>query len=188
MFKNNKKQNPYIDFSKDTDLEHVFKAYYAPLCYYAKSIIGSSFYEDIVSSVFMKFYERKLHFSDQDQFLSYIYTAVKNGCLDHLKTHKRKDQRESLYALAADTYTEIEWQEVVQNEVWAEAYRELKGLPLQCQRVLRLGYFDGLNNEEIANKLKLSVQTVKNHKYRGIQELKKKLVRFSIFMSVFFLF
>src|SRR5699024_12685888 len=96
---------------------------------------------------------------------------------------KQKDLRERLYSLVDDTYRELELQEVLHNEVWAEAYRELKCLPLQCQRVLRLGYFDGLNNEEIANKLKLSVQTVKNHKYRGIQELKKKLVRFSIFMS-----
>lgn len=181
LFKKNLKERFIINFEIESDLKYVFDNYYVPLCYYASKIVDRDMAKDVVSSVFIKFYEQKKAFSNSDQFLKYIYTSVKNASLDYLKSDQRKDNRENQYALLNYEHGEIEWQELVENEIWSDTYRELNGLPVQCRRVIKLGYLEGLNNSEIADKLDISIQTVKNHKYRGIQILRKKLA------TVFFL-
>lgn len=186
--KKNLREKFYVDFSKDANFEEIFKAYYAPLCYYAKSIVGDYFFEDLVSAVFTNLYEKKVKFNNIDQFLAYIYKAVKNSCLDHIKLDKRRGERESHYIVEAEEITDNDLFTIVQNEVWAETYRELKALPSQCQKVISLGYFEGLSNIQIANELNISLQTVKNHKYRALKLLKEKLIKLTIILICFKMF
>lgn len=186
--KRNLRESFYVDFSKDDNFEEIFKCYYAPLCYYAKSIVGDYLYEDLVSAVFVKLYEKKVKFNDLDQFLAYIYTAVKNACLDYIKLDKRREKREDYFFSHLEVVHQENWETIVQNEVWAETYRELKELPSQCQKVIALGYLEGLSNSQIANELNLSLQTVKNHKYRALKILKEKLIKFSTLLICFKIF
>ena len=179
------KQNSVIDLNKEDDFESVFKSYYAPLCYYAKNIAGDYYSEDLVSSVFIKLYESKKEFSSIERFLVYIYACVKNACFDHLKVHKRTLKREEEFSRELEEYNTLEKSEIIQNELLAETYRELKGLPLQCQKVITLGYIEGKKNDEIAQQLGLSVQTVKNHKYRAVRLLKDRLLKLSTLLIFF---
>lgn len=181
------RKNHRIDLSKKECLEELFEAYYSPLCYFAKTIVGDCFNEDLVSSVFLKMCENKSKFDNIDKFTSYLYTAVKHASLDFLKTTKRREVREAYYVYGQESEPFEDIASIIQNEVWAETYRELKDLPLQCQKVVQLGYIEGLSNLEIAEVLGLSVQTVKNHKYRAIKLLKKKLVKFSSIVVYAFL-
>jgi DNA-directed RNA polymerase specialized sigma24 family protein len=52
---------------------------------------------------------------------------------------------------------------------------------------LKLGYLEGLKNQEIADLLQISVHTVKNQKARAIQLLKIKL-RDRDLMALYFLY
>lgn len=57
----------------------------------------------------------------------------------------------------------------------ARLHRELALLPETQQKVIRLSRVEGLSNKEIATKLNLSEQTVKNQLSLGIKQLRKKL-------------
>jgi RNA polymerase sigma-70 factor (ECF subfamily) len=48
-------------------------------------------------------------------------------------------------------------------------------MPTSCQQVFRLGYLDGLSNLEITRELKISINTVKTQKQRGMKMLLKRL-------------
>ena len=54
-----------------------------------------------------------------------------------------------------------------------EIYRAIDELPSECGRVFRLG-LEGLSNQEIADTLSISVNTVKTQKQRAMAVLKKR--------------
>jgi RNA polymerase sigma-70 factor (ECF subfamily) len=64
---------------------------------------------------------------------------------------------------------------MIRMEVFNELYREINQLPEQCGKIVRMGYIEGMKNEEIARELGLSIQTVKNQKTRGVMLLKRRL-------------
>ncbi|MNR35643.1 RNA polymerase sigma factor [compost metagenome] len=64
---------------------------------------------------------------------------------------------------------------MIRTEVWAEIYREINKLPVQCSKVISLSFVEGLKNDEIAQELDISIQTVKNQKSMGVKLLKQKL-------------
>ena len=63
---------------------------------------------------------------------------------------------------------------VVEEEVHRMVMEEIEQLPLEQRRVIML-HLEGKNNIEIAEILKVSVNTVKTHKARARQQLKTKL-------------
>lgn len=84
-------------------------------------------------------------------------------------------ERSSVYHQSQETIERSHLHEMIRAEVIRDLHRVMETLPGQCQKVIRLSYLEGLNNAEIAQQLSLSVQTVKNHKLRGLAILRKSL-------------
>jgi len=63
--------------------------------------------------------------------------------------------------------------------------KELKKLPPTQQKVITLSRFEQLTNKEVAEKLMISEQTVKNQLSIGLKALREKLVVLLIFLSLF---
>ena len=64
---------------------------------------------------------------------------------------------------------------VLKAEVWGEVYRAIASLPEGCRNVFKLSYLEGLKNQEIADELKISINTVKTQKARALELLKLRL-------------
>jgi RNA polymerase sigma-70 factor (ECF subfamily) len=78
-------------------------------------------------------------------------------------------------------------QEKVENEIAADSiiadeeartdlYAMIEHLPLQKRKICTLKIFDGLSNQEIADMMKISVNTVKSHYNSTIKMLRKRLL------------
>jgi len=163
-----------INLGDKTIFEEVYRLYYPPLCFFAAKYVGRDEGEDIVESVFLRLWKQKKEFSSTSHTQAFLYQSVKNSCLDFIKIQGRKDRR---YEIIAERLTSIEndyLHDMIRAEVVAEVYRAINNLPLQCSKIVYMGYVEGLNNEEIAKELSLSVQTVKNHKVRALKILKKQ--------------
>ncbi len=156
--------------------EEVFRSYYAPLCYFAeRMLVNKADAEDVVSALFGRIWDRNEVFDGPEHTRAFLYRATQNACLDFLKSTKRTGERHK--NVLAQTIVEEEsfLEEMLKTEVWAEIYRAINRLPSQCARVIRLGYLEGLKNEEIAERLGVSLQAVKNYKRRGLNRLKDLL-------------
>ena len=72
-------------FLFNMNIEALFKAYYRPLCLYAMHYLAgnSSEAEDIVQECFVKLWQ---HIPVQPR--AFLYTAVRNGCIDYLRRTK----------------------------------------------------------------------------------------------------
>lgn len=176
-----------IDLSIADNFEQVFSIYFAPLCFYAQKYIDLKDAEDEVSSLFLRLWDKKSHFVDLDHLQAYLYTSTKNACLDAIKKQQRSSVRQLHFSKTIEEINHSFIKDIIQTESWAEIYREINSLPKQCSKTIKLSYLEGLSNQQIAEELNLSIQTVKNHKYRGMKVLRSKLsnANYLLLLSLF---
>lgn len=156
--------------------DELFRAYFPTLCHFAENFIASEDEaKDLIEDLFVKLWERRQVFENTQHAQAYLYRSVRNACLNYLKHGQRLSLKHDILIADTDTVEEDYLTQMIRSEVWGEIYRAIENLPSQCRKVIAMSYIDGKNNEEIAVALDLSVQTVKNHKVRGLHILKDAL-------------
>lgn len=156
--------------------EKLFKRYYARLCHFAWQFLGDQEHaEDIVQDAFMAYWDHKAHIaSHEDAVKNFLYSSVRNGCLNAVRRGKVADRYAS--RIAGQSFEEAQvLARIIRSEVMDEVNRIMQGMPLGCKEVFRLGYLEGLSNSQIAEQLQISINTVKTQKQRGLKLLRAKL-------------
>lgn len=156
-------------------IENLFLNYYKRLCYFAAQQTGDKqTAEDIVQEVFLKIWKNDIPFNNETQAKSYLYTSIKNACLN-ISRHQNVVNRYAESRGEPDKEEAKALENLVRSEVLGEIHAAIEKLPDGCRTVLKLSYFNSLKNEEIANHLGVSINTVKTQKARALQILREKL-------------
>jgi RNA polymerase sigma-70 factor (ECF subfamily) len=161
----------------------IFNTYYSSLCYFAeKMILDKQEAEDIVEESFVKLWRLHANFETMQNVKAFLYITTKNACINFIKQSERnnKQQSELLYTLAQKEDHVLT--QITKAEVLREVHAAIENLPPQCRKIVRLSFVEGLKNQEIADKLNLSLSTVKNQKMRAIALLKMKLLSTNLFV------
>lgn len=155
---------------------YIFKEYYSALCHYAETIIGEPGHaEDIVQDVFERLWQKPYAFEDLRHLKDFLYKATRNAALNFLKGAQHSKERQAKFLHEREEVDTAEDQDIIRMEVFRVIYREISNLPEQCGKIVRMSYIDGLKNEQIAEILSISLQTVKNQKTRGMKLLRMRL-------------
>jgi RNA polymerase sigma-70 factor (family 1) len=169
-------------------LHSLLKLFYSPLCLFAERLVTDrSAAEDIVGESFIKLWNKRSDFETLQNTKAFLYITTRNACLNLLKQSKRDNLSKKQLAYLTSEREEYVLNEIVRAEVLQEIMQAIENLPEQCGKVLKLGYLEGMKNQEIADLLRISVHTVKNQKARAIQLLKIKL-RDRDLMALYFLY
>ena len=73
----------------------LYKKFFVALCLFAQKFsIGKEAAEDIVQEIFYKLYEERQIFHNILTLQSYLYSSVKNSCLNYIRDEKRRKLRE----------------------------------------------------------------------------------------------
>ena len=152
----------------------VFDNYYNALAAFAfKFIEDSDIAEDYAQEAFIKFWERRKDFEHINAVKSFLYTSVRNACLNHLKHEKVKKKHEP--GLAFELESEQEFgSHVIREEVFNNLYNMIKELPGASQQIMLLA-LNGMKNQEIADELDVSINTVKTQKKIAYAKIKDKI-------------
>jgi RNA polymerase sigma-70 factor (family 1) len=165
-----------ILMGETADFERIFLLYHAPLRYYCEQLTGAEeACEDIVSHLFLTLWQKQVHFKSQAHVQASLYRSAKNACLNFIRNGKTAVEKEEVLSSISTEFSENHLDVIIRTEVWAELYRAIAGLPPQSRKVITMSYIDGMSNQEIADEMSLSLQTVKNHKVRGLGLLKDSL-------------
>jgi RNA polymerase sigma-70 factor (ECF subfamily) len=157
-------------------LQTLLKQFYSPLCLFADRLLADkAASEDIVGEAFIKLWNKRDNFESLQNLKAFMYITVRNACLNHLKQVKRDSLNQKQLAYLTGEKEEFVLNEMIRSEILQELMQEINNLPEQCGKVLKLGYLEGLKNQEIADLMNISVHTVKNQKARAIQLLKTRL-------------
>ncbi|THU39567.1 RNA polymerase sigma-70 factor [Niastella caeni] len=157
--------------------EH-FKTYFLVAYKFVKSVPVA---QEIVNDVFLKIWEDAGKIMIESSLKAYIYKAVVNRSINVLNKQQKELQNQRALALLPPEFYEETQLET--NELKAQLYKAIENLPEQCKKVFQLSRFEGLKQQEIADKLGLSIKTVKNH----ITQALKTLARYSGKSMVLFL-
>lgn len=132
----------------------------------------SAWSEEVVQDVFLKLWLNRKMLDEQGNIWLYLYVIAKRLCLNKLREiRKTKVLFEQLMKSIEVEGNKIEEQLTV-DEINQFAEKIIANLPRQQQLVFRLSREEGLSHKEIAQKLGLSPNTVKNHMVQALRTLK----------------
>jgi RNA polymerase sigma-70 factor (family 1) len=168
-----------------TAFDALFRAYYAPLCYYAASFTDGDMdeAEDVVQQTFVKFWEQRANLSIAWSVKAYLYKTVHNACLNRLRALKTREQYKQRNML------ELERQHVpppgAETELRERLQKALESLPAQCRQVFELSRFEELKYREIAEHLNISIKTVETQMGKALRIMRTHLADYLAILALF---
>lgn len=152
-------------------LGRLMDSLWAPLVGYARKILSDgSDPQDVVQDAFVRLWARRSQLREDGSLKALLYTAVRNACLDELRTARRRARlRASEYRPSSPT---TPYEDVHGAELLRLAATAVAGLPKKRQEVFRLVREEGLSYRDAAEVLGLSEQTVANHMSLALADLR----------------
>jgi RNA polymerase sigma-70 factor (ECF subfamily) len=125
--------------------------------------------DDILQDVFVKIHGRLERLKDPAKLQGWIYLIARNAIIDHYRT--RKDTVEVPESLPA----EPDRQDGEIEELKASFRRMIYSLPDPYREAVVLTEFDGLTQQQLADRLGISLSGAKSRVQRGRAQLKQML-------------
>lgn len=151
----------------------VFVANYEALCQYAFTILkDSAEVQDIVQSVFLKIWEKRNELEIKLSIRSYLFKAVYHQCMNQLE-HRTVKLKHKAYSTYTQTITQPP--ETFPHELEENITAAINELPAQCRIIFMLSRYEEMRYAEIAEQLKISVNTVENQISKALKILRSKL-------------
>lgn len=143
--------------------------------------------EDLTADTFVKLWERRAQFESLNNIEAFLHITVRNGCLDFLRRLRVKaDKREELQRrLIANLDGDFAREEIL-AAFMDLIYEEVKMLPPKMREIFLLSYKEGLKPAEIAERLNLSAQTVRNQKTNAVSLLRLALANKPLLLALLF--
>ena len=143
--------------------EQLFLLFYPSLVPFAVSMIKSKeLAEEIVSDVFIKIWQRRHQLDKVDNLKFYLFTAVKNRCINELNNPKNKGAINIDVVIDFRSLYHDPEQKMISAEMINKIRAAIKELPPRCQLIFKLVKEEGLKYKEVAELLQISVKTVEN--------------------------
>jgi RNA polymerase sigma-70 factor (ECF subfamily) len=173
-----------------TDFDSIFRKYHHRLFLYTlKFVEDESDALDIVQNVFVAVWESGKFRSGDALLQSYLFNAVKNSCLNHIKHQKVIKKFEHGAALELKEMEAIHYQSgeksLIENESLKQIEDAVDSLTDIYKEVIVLSRFEGLKNSEIAERLQIPIRTVETRIFRALSILKERISRSSFFVLLY---
>jgi RNA polymerase sigma-70 factor (family 1) len=157
---------------------HLYNTYKKQVFLYAKRFVEQvTDAEDLTADAFIKLWQRKEQFDSADAIAAFLHVTIRNSCYNFQRHAgiKRDSEKELLQILQKEEPVDPFDIEKVRIELVSIIYQEVDKLPAKIKEVFLLSYREGLKPAEIAERLQLSVQTVKNQRVTAVRVLKEAL-------------
>ena len=131
--------------------------------------------KDIVSEVFYALWAKRQQTLPKENLVGYLFIAVRYKIADFLSRKQVKQHYMAslqTYIDQSGAYTDHLVREKQLKEIIEE---EISALPARMQEIFRMSRFEQMSHKEIAEKLALSEQTVKDQVKKALRILRIKL-------------
>lgn len=163
--------NNYLKKGDITAFKLFFESFYPSLCLFANKYLKDKEVSlDIVQDAFLYLWNKNADFNSTGAAKSYLYQYVRNRSLNYLRD-KELRQKMDLQNLQTETFFR---DSLIEEETFRMISDAIRTLPPQGQRIIELT-LDGFKNQEIADQLNISINTVKTIKLRAFASLRKEL-------------
>jgi len=161
-------------------MEIVFEQYFSRLCFFARKLTGGNKEEaeDIAQEALLNFW---INVRDKGvtplSVEAYLFQMVRNRCYNFNKREKMKAGKESdLLQQAPLTENEVE-RALMQEDIFNKIYQQLQTLPPRQAEIIKLIFLEELDTHEIAKRLQLTPNNIRNHKARAIEAIRSSVMK-----------
>lgn len=164
--------------------EEIYLSYcFRMRCFAQEYVLYEADAENIVQDVFTELWAKREVLSCPINIVAFLFTAVKNRCIDHLR-HK-------IIVREAETLLQEEYQltmnaklaslELFDQTLFAEESIELivskalDALPDRCREIFIKSRMEGKKQKEIAAEMNISLKTVENQMNIAYRKLREEL-------------
>lgn len=139
---------------------------------------------DLIQDLWLKLWERQGQYANEAAFKHYLFQALYNAILNHLK-HCRvvSEYSESVARLDEEVELEISHR-MIEAELYQAVNRVFDELSDSCRRVYAAS-LEGKSQKEIAEEFRISINTVKKHINNANHYMKERLKRLLLFFLTF---
>src|SRR3990172_11556723 len=174
----------------ELEFQEIYDAFQPKIHRYLKFWVGEDEAEDLTQEVFVKVHQALENFRGESKLSTWLYRIATNAALDRLRSPSF--QRIAQERLSDDSIEKGE-EDVDARDVWTGEKKPLveqqiireemndcirgyvEKLPENYRTVLVLSEWEGLRNNEIAEILGVTLDTVKIRLHRGKEKLKEEL-------------
>lgn len=173
-----------IGVADDRIFETVYARYRPEIVRYLSRIAGPNEAEDLAQEVFLKVGRGLADFRGESEIRTWIYRIARNAAIDRLRSRSAGEDRLGGYPVADDSVGEGDIFDRLESPLPSveriladkETHRCLRShlglLPAPYREILDLSEWAELTNAEIAEKLAVSLDTVKIRLHRARKRLK----------------
>jgi RNA polymerase sigma-70 factor, ECF subfamily len=163
--------------------ETLFREMFKPLSGFAMKYVRDwDEAKDLVHEVFVTTWTKFETLPSDTHYKSYLYTAVRNRCLNFIRDQKKFVDLEQLPdERGAENNTQLE-----AAELEKEIELGILSLPEKCRIIFEMNRRDGLKYSQIAEKLGISLKTVEAQMSKALNMLRIHLHEFlSVLLFIF---
>lgn len=159
-------------------MDLLYDRYNRPVYSFAYRMLGQrELAEELLQEVFLRAWRRASRFSDaRGSLISWLLSITHNMAIDELRKQQRRPRKaeseepDALMGSLQDAAEPVEDQ-AIQTDRRMQVLAALAELPDNQREVLELGYFSGLTQREISEKLDIPLGTIKTRMRLALRKL-----------------
>lgn len=132
---------------------------------------------DLSQDIFLKIWNNREKLSEIQYFRTYLFQMSKNAVFDFFKENIRFDDYEGEYKIK--DFDSLE-ESIEAHDLEMLIDTLVESMPEQRKKIYKMSRKEGLTNDEISIKLKISKRTVETHISNALKDIKKLL--FNVFL------
>lgn len=168
----------HIDSFKD-NFDKIYVLYYARLHRFAKEyVLDNEDAENIVQDIFLNIWEKKDVLNIRVSLTSYLFSLVKNKCLDFLRHQLVVDEYKNDLSLKLTALELLNYTLSAEEDIERIVKEAIDKLPERCRLIFLKSRIEGKKYSEISEELGISVNTVENQISIALKKLRVELKDF----------
>lgn len=131
--------------------------------------------ENIVQDIFVLLWEKRDVLDIQVSLTSYLFTLVKNRCLDFIRHKTVSEEYAKEFQAKQAALEQLNYTFTSEEDIEEVITAAIEKLPERCREIFIKSRIEGKKYKEIAEELNISVNTVENQIAIALKRLKVEL-------------
>ncbi len=163
-----------IDLTQKKDFKYLFDSFFVTLCAFSEQYVkNKGLAYDIVQDCFVKLWDIRNNFDHVYQVKAFLYKAVRNRSINEVEHTKVEKKFHDFLSKKSNIYNFEN--RVIEYETIRIVNNAISRLPARTREIMEYA-LDGCSNNEIAEQLSISeetVHTLKKNAYKKLRDLLK---------------
>ncbi len=135
-------------------------------------VVDDATADDLLQEVFIRVHQNMARLKDTERLESWIYQITRHVIIDHYRSRRNESAISEVLADPSDLFVEPD----AVDELAGSMRQMVQALPEPYRQALLLTEFEGLSQQELADRLGISLSGAKSRVQRARQKIKDELL------------